>query len=286
MNLRTPLTTAAVLISRLEVQAAAAKTPFLHHPAPPLATAVVLILRLEVQAAAAETSFLRHRTTLPVVPRYRTLWTTTMKSRPVPEPPIPSSGSRGVGRFPPHIIRICSATVNSILSNLAFMTSFSALNRRVELSSFTFGSVTRCLTNVECPICLTEFEAHEWLRRLSWCLHAFHAACIDRWLDGNETCPVCRYPLFPTEAQLEMNLRTAAYDRGKSHFEIGSPSRRREDSLSASSHSAASDFGSSHFEIGSPSRRRGDFLSVSSYYSASASLLQDIVDDHNEVPAQ
>jgi hypothetical protein len=41
-----------------------------------------------------------------------------------------------------------------------------------------------------CPIC------HEGMRREAsaalLCGHAFHRACIDRWLDSRETCPCCR----------------------------------------------------------------------------------------------
>lgn len=40
-----------------------------------------------------------------------------------------------------------------------------------------------------CAICLDDNE--EPYQRLS-CQHIFHKACLDRWLDVNPTCPLCR----------------------------------------------------------------------------------------------
>lgn len=46
-----------------------------------------------------------------------------------------------------------------------------------------------------CPICLTEFELSETIRRLPACQHAFHLQCIDKWLMNCGTCPLCQRPL-------------------------------------------------------------------------------------------
>jgi hypothetical protein len=43
----------------------------------------------------------------------------------------------------------------------------------------------------ECPICMTNFEKGESVRRLI-CLHLFHTDCIDKWLQTNSTCPICK----------------------------------------------------------------------------------------------
>ncbi|XP_019092406.1 PREDICTED: E3 ubiquitin-protein ligase ATL6-like [Camelina sativa] len=45
---------------------------------------------------------------------------------------------------------------------------------------------------LECAICLNEFEDDETLRLLPKCDHVFHPHCIDAWLEAHVTCPVCR----------------------------------------------------------------------------------------------
>jgi hypothetical protein len=43
-----------------------------------------------------------------------------------------------------------------------------------------------------CPVCMADVEDGDVLRTLP-CLHAYHAACIDRWLEAHKTCPVCKF---------------------------------------------------------------------------------------------
>ncbi|XP_020552631.1 putative RING-H2 finger protein ATL21A isoform X2 [Sesamum indicum] len=43
-----------------------------------------------------------------------------------------------------------------------------------------------------CPICLEEYKESERLRRIHNCHHCFHACCLDKWLQTEITCPVCR----------------------------------------------------------------------------------------------
>ena len=43
----------------------------------------------------------------------------------------------------------------------------------------------------KCTICLASFEADSQVRRLR-CKHLFHIDCVDRWLEGNKQCPMCR----------------------------------------------------------------------------------------------
>uniref|UniRef100_A0ACD5Y6V7 Uncharacterized protein n=1 Tax=Avena sativa TaxID=4498 RepID=A0ACD5Y6V7_AVESA len=49
---------------------------------------------------------------------------------------------------------------------------------------------------LECAVCLSEFEDDDTLRLLTKCSHAFHADCIDAWLSSHVTCPVCRANLL------------------------------------------------------------------------------------------
>lgn len=43
-----------------------------------------------------------------------------------------------------------------------------------------------------CNICLEDFAAHEDLRQLPACGHAFHKDCIDEWLQRVALCPICK----------------------------------------------------------------------------------------------
>ncbi|KZV35040.1 hypothetical protein F511_04345 [Dorcoceras hygrometricum] len=47
-----------------------------------------------------------------------------------------------------------------------------------------------------CVVCLGEFMEGEGVRVLPECSHAFHASCIDRWVDRHPSCPLCRVDLI------------------------------------------------------------------------------------------
>jgi E3 ubiquitin-protein ligase ATL6/9/15/31/42/55 len=48
---------------------------------------------------------------------------------------------------------------------------------------------------LECAVCLAEFADADELRILPACCHVFHPDCIDPWLAGAVTCPLCRADL-------------------------------------------------------------------------------------------
>ncbi|KAF8670038.1 hypothetical protein HU200_051229 [Digitaria exilis] len=53
-------------------------------------------------------------------------------------------------------------------------------------------------TPAVCAVCLGALEARHRVRELGNCAHAFHKACIDKWVDkGQATCPLCRALLLP-----------------------------------------------------------------------------------------
>ncbi|CAN4111910.1 unnamed protein product [Withania somnifera] len=105
------------------------------------------------------------------------------------------------------------------------------------LPLFSFGSVTGNLTGVDCAVCLSKFEPDDQLRLLPLCCHAFHISCIDAWLVTNQTCPLCRSTVYPTDADVLSEVLAAENNdahggnelrhSGRFRIEIGSVSRRR-----------------------------------------------------------
>ncbi|CAL9008951.1 unnamed protein product [Prunus brigantina] len=49
-----------------------------------------------------------------------------------------------------------------------------------------------------CIVCMNRMEGSQGVRKLCNCSHAFHAECLDVWVDeGQLTCPLCRSDLLP-----------------------------------------------------------------------------------------
>ncbi|WOL20573.1 hypothetical protein Cni_G29378 [Canna indica] len=60
------------------------------------------------------------------------------------------------------------------------------------LPFFRFSSLRGVRDGLECAVCLSKFAGKEVLRLLPKCKHVFHIDCVDRWLEANSTCPLCR----------------------------------------------------------------------------------------------
>ncbi|KAG0587409.1 hypothetical protein KC19_2G162300 [Ceratodon purpureus] len=62
----------------------------------------------------------------------------------------------------------------------------------------TFPTIKACelkctaSEDLQCPICLVEYEEWEVLRQLPFCGHIFHTLCVGAWFEKQTTCPVCR----------------------------------------------------------------------------------------------
>lgn len=48
-----------------------------------------------------------------------------------------------------------------------------------------------------CPICLEDFGLGEELGEIPGCCHLFHRGCVEPWLSGTPTCPMCRCLVVP-----------------------------------------------------------------------------------------
>ncbi|XP_057847439.1 putative RING-H2 finger protein ATL62 [Cryptomeria japonica] len=46
--------------------------------------------------------------------------------------------------------------------------------------------------DLECVVCLSNFEENEKIRVLNSCNHSFHVECINMWLQSHTSCPICR----------------------------------------------------------------------------------------------
>eukprot|EP01111_Echinosteliopsis_oligospora_P002244 TRINITY_DN1327_c0_g1_i2.p1 TRINITY_DN1327_c0_g1~~TRINITY_DN1327_c0_g1_i2.p1 ORF type:complete len:501 (-),score=143.35 TRINITY_DN1327_c0_g1_i2:81-1532(-) len=64
-----------------------------------------------------------------------------------------------------------------------------------ELPSRTFHTGGIPSDQSSCGICLAEYADGEELTTLPACLHSFHKECIDKWLQINKICPVCRHEI-------------------------------------------------------------------------------------------
>ncbi|XP_015867601.3 putative RING-H2 finger protein ATL53 [Ziziphus jujuba] len=58
------------------------------------------------------------------------------------------------------------------------------------------GKSEMAQSNMDCAVCLGEFEEGEWLRHLTNCKHVFHISCIDTWCLTNSNCPICRSEVY------------------------------------------------------------------------------------------
>ncbi|XP_027364350.1 RING-H2 finger protein ATL70-like [Abrus precatorius] len=67
---------------------------------------------------------------------------------------------------------------------------------------------TETVTSSCCSICLADYKDSDWLKLLPDCGHLFHRDCIDRWLQVNLSCPMCRNSPLPTPlAQVPLATR-------------------------------------------------------------------------------
>ncbi|KAJ8565755.1 hypothetical protein K7X08_008331 [Anisodus acutangulus] len=161
-----------------------------------------------------------------------------------------------------------SAAAAAVTGNRCLQNQRSSDDERLleSLPLFNFGSVTGNLTGMDCAVCLSIFEPDDQMRLLPLCCHAFHSSCIDAWLITNQTCPLCRSTVYPTDADVLSKVLAAENNAARGGNELR--------------HS-----GSFRIEIGSVSRRRGgsDSGGGDGQRSYSIGSFEYIVDDGYEV---
>eukprot|EP00276_Gloeochaete_wittrockiana_P000603 CAMPEP_0184670594 /NCGR_PEP_ID=MMETSP0308-20130426/82849_1 /TAXON_ID=38269 /ORGANISM="Gloeochaete witrockiana, Strain SAG 46.84" /LENGTH=158 /DNA_ID=CAMNT_0027117389 /DNA_START=295 /DNA_END=771 /DNA_ORIENTATION=- len=61
----------------------------------------------------------------------------------------------------------------------------------VSIPAFHYQKTSDGCDDNTCSICINEYQVDEELRALP-CAHRFHRNCIDPWLKGKHTCPLCK----------------------------------------------------------------------------------------------
>ncbi|GJZ30438.1 putative ribonuclease H-like domain-containing protein [Tanacetum coccineum] len=79
------------------------------------------------------------------------------------------------------------------------------------LPYFKFSTLKGSKNGLECSVCLTAFEDVEVLRMLPKCKHAFHIECIDKWLEKNSSCPLCRFKVVMDDIALFRNSNSLRF---------------------------------------------------------------------------
>nr|CAB3464230.1 unnamed protein product [Digitaria exilis] len=78
------------------------------------------------------------------------------------------------------------------------------------LPFFRFAALRGARQGMECAVCLARFDDADHLRLLPRCRHAFHLACVDRWLESNTSCPLCRTRVDAEDASLGLKYPSSA----------------------------------------------------------------------------
>ncbi|PWA98852.1 zinc finger, RING/FYVE/PHD-type [Artemisia annua] len=112
----------------------------------------------------------------------------------------------------------CCHISNSIrLENLGNLprarSKSSGIDKKIieSLPHFKFSTLKGLKNGLECSVCLAAFEDVEVLRMLPKCKHAFHIECIDKWLEKNSSCPLCRFKVVMDDIALFMNSNSLRF---------------------------------------------------------------------------
>ena len=57
-----------------------------------------------------------------------------------------------------------------------------------------------------CIICLEDFKTGDKALILP-CIHLFHTECIKKWLESQNSCPICKFELTADNPEVDENLK-------------------------------------------------------------------------------
>ncbi|KAJ7498721.1 hypothetical protein FB451DRAFT_1015638, partial [Mycena latifolia] len=75
-----------------------------------------------------------------------------------------------------------------------------------------------------CPICLDDYQSSDPVMKLGDCRHWLHKECLEQWLKGASTCPVCR-----KDVKGKGKARRVPHHHHHHHHHHPGPSRRGDD---------------------------------------------------------
>lgn len=109
----------------------------------------------------------------------------------------------GNDSMPPNAALV-HGNIDMLLSYLAFRTLNPAFGLRTGVTAHDIARHTqqrRCPLSVRgenCAVCFAAFDGRNTVRSLR-CGHHYHPKCIDRWLQEETACPLCRAAVVPPE---------------------------------------------------------------------------------------
>lgn len=87
-----------------------------------------------------------------------------------------------------------------------------------QLQEIPRATITKELADLQlqCAVCLNQFNLNEpGIRKLP-CDHFYHTQCIFPWLQSNASCPVCRAQLLPDDDRNHVRFEIGDLNLGKS----------------------------------------------------------------------
>ena len=66
-----------------------------------------------------------------------------------------------------------------------------ASKKKIKICRFSKDELGNNFRNSQCIICFVDFIKNEKIKFLK-CCHYYHPACLDKWLDKEKKCPICK----------------------------------------------------------------------------------------------